>query len=270
MPRPWHDDQRIHRTLRVFGVPQAGEDIKQLQRDLNERSRARNLGQQVAEDGMYGPMTRQLAHDVAYAYGAAAKYLRLEGFGQGLQRIVRNPGRRTPAQRRRDRRRRSPRLITARQAGLTGFQYLWGGKGAVFRGAGHYTAGPRATSDSRLVELARTYHRMHGGGLAYEYFIGDNGTILLGNLMDRKSAGVAMNNTGLVNVCCPGTTGDLMTPAQVRSVRWLMANAHTRRVPAPHRAPAKLTGLSWLGHKEYPSNSTACPGDMLPQYKEIW
>ena len=165
--------------------------------------------------------------------------------------------------------RSGPRIITAAQLGLR-FQYLWGSKGYVTRGAWHYTAGPRAPGATRLIELVRTYHRMHGGGLAYEAVIADDGTIALINPMNRKGAAVASSNTGMVNICCPGTTGDRLTEAQERSVRWLRDNWHTRSVPSAHRLPRGARALDWRGHREHPGQSTACPGAMLTDYKECW
>lgn len=250
--------------------PQRGSDIWQLQLELNQRARARDLGQQVAVDGVYGPVTDALAHDVAYTYGAAQKFLDQAGFGEGLQRLVRFPGRRTPAQRARDQLRRKPRIITSAQLGLR-FQYLWGQKGTPFRGADHYTADSRAQTGDALVEKVKVYHRLHGGGVAYEALFADDGTIVLGNPADRKGAAVAGQNSGMWNISHPGTTGDLIAPAALRSMRWYLAHAHTTQIPAAYRSPVDLrrAGFDWRGHREHPGQSTACPGDMLPQYKEL-
>ena len=169
----------------------------------------------------------------------------------------------------REHRSAKPSIITASQLGLR-FQYLWGSKGTVYRGAWHYTAGPRAPDRAKLIELVRLYHRMHPGGLAYEAMIADDGTIALIGPMNRKGAAVAAQNTGMVNICAPGTTGDRLTAAQRESIRWLRENWHTRRVPKAHRAPGPVRGLDWRGHREHPGQSTSCPGAMLPDYKETW
>jgi hypothetical protein len=167
----------------------------------------------------------------------------------------------------------APKIITSEQLGLK-FQDLFGGKGAVVRGAGHYTAGRRVPNAKELAAEMRSDHSFHmgkgWGGLAYEAMIADDGTIGLGNPMSRKSAAVDSTNTGMVSICCPGTTGDRMTDAQRRSVRWLLDNWHTAKVPRPHRLPKKARGFGWLGHHEYPSQSTACPGVMLKDYRELW
>ena len=162
-----------------------------------------------------------------------------------------------------------PRIRTAAQVGLR-FRYLFGNKGPVYRGAGHYTADARAKNMADLVAKARVYERLHPGGVAYEALVADNGDLLLANPMDRKGAAVAVNNTGMVNICCPGTTGDRLTAAQKQTIRWLLGHWHTSAVPAPHRLPRAARGLEWRGHREYPSQSTACPGAMLADYRDLW
>jgi predicted nucleic acid-binding Zn ribbon protein len=166
-----------------------------------------------------------------------------------------------------------PTIITSSSHGFT-FQWVFGSKGTIFRGTGHYTAGHRVANGEQLVQEAAADHRFHKskgwGGLSYEVMIADDGTIFLGNPIGRKSAGVANNNTGMVNVCCPGTTGNRMTDAQVRSVEWLLDNWHTGAIPSAWRLPRHARGLTWKGHKEWPGQSTACPGDMLPQYHQIF
>lgn len=166
-----------------------------------------------------------------------------------------------------------PRIITSAQLGLR-FAYVFGPKGTLTRGAWHYTAGRRSKDAAELTAEMRADHAFHiskgWGGGSYEAMVADDGTIGFLNPVDRKSAGVAGHNTGLVNICCPGTTGDRLTAAQQQSVRWLKANWHTRRVPKAYRLPKPAGALSWRGHKEYPDNPTACPGAMLGDYKEAW
>ena len=166
-----------------------------------------------------------------------------------------------------------PRIITSAQLGLQ-FSYVFGGKGTVTRGAWHYTAGARRADAAALAAEMRADHAFHNskgwGGGSYEAMIADDGTIGFLNPVDRKSAGVAGHNTGLVNICCPGTTGDRLTAAQKRSVRWLKANWHTTKVPKAYRLPKAAGALLWRGHKEYDGNPTACPGAMLGDYKECW
>ena len=165
-----------------------------------------------------------------------------------------------------------PKFITAAGLGLT-FQDVFGPKGTPFRGTGHYTAGQRVKDAQGLKREMLADHAFHKGkgwgGLSYEVMIADDGTIGFGNPMRRKSAAVASTNSGMVNICCPGTTGDRITEAQERSIRWLRANWHTKAVPSAHRLPRAMHTLQWKGHKEWPSQSTACPGQMLADYKKV-
>lgn len=168
---------------------------------------------------------------------------------------------------------KSPRLITAAEIGLE-FTYPWGGKGTVYRGSGHYTATDRAANATELVAKVKQFHAYHKslgwGGLSYEALVADDGTICLGNPIDRMSAAVAAQNTGMVNVCIPGTTGDRMSAAQKASVRWLFDNWHTDKVPVRHRLPRSARALTWKGHNQWPGQSTACPGVMQADYDAIW
>jgi hypothetical protein len=165
-----------------------------------------------------------------------------------------------------------PPMFTSTSLGLS-FQWVWGSKGTPFRVAGHYTAGARSKDMAALKHEMVKDHAFHKGkgwgGVSYECMIADDGTIGLGNPMGRLSAAVASNNTGMVSICCPGTTGDRMTAAQVESAKWYLNNAHTTAVPPAYRSPTDLSKLPLRGHKEYPGQSTACPGDMLPQYHMI-
>jgi hypothetical protein len=61
-----------------------------------------------------------------------------------------------------------------------------------------------------------------------------------------------------------------MTEAQKRTIRWLFKYAHTSKLPAAHRLPKAAGLLEWRGHKEWPSQSTACPGAMLPDYHSLF
>lgn len=166
----------------------------------------------------------------------------------------------------------APAFKTAAQLDLT-FSYPWGGKGTVTRGAGHYSATGRASGIGDLERMARQFHEHHKaqgwGGLSYEVLIADDGSMIFGNPMDRKSAAVASMNTGLVSMCCPGTTGDRLTAGQKRSIAWLMDNWHTDKVPARHRLPVRARSIPWRGHREL-NNNSACPGSMLADYHEAW
>jgi hypothetical protein len=269
--RGWDEGEEPHRRLRVG---YRGEDVRQFQIGLNarlEHSPTQLL--RVPTDGVFDSKTLKGWRYVRYLIGLP---LDLPPTRQA-QKNVRRPQTRSPVAKRRAKRRREglerPRIITSRQLGLQ-FQWVFGDKGKPFRGAGHYTAGPRADNARELAVEMRRDHRYHlskrWGGLAYEAMVADDGTIGFGNPIDRKSAAVGGANTGLVNICHPGTTGDRISPQALQSMRWLMKNWHTRKVPRPYRLPRPANTLSWLGHKEYPANPTECPDAMLPQYKELW
>ena len=166
----------------------------------------------------------------------------------------------------------APAFKTAAQIGLS-FTYPWGNKGPVTKGGGHYSAGSRARNLEELERLARGFHEHHKaqgwGGMSYEVLIADDGSMIFGNPMDRKSAAIASMNTGMVSICCPGTTGDRLTAGQKKSIGWLMDNWHTAAVPSRHRLPVRARSIPWRGHREW-NNSTACPGSMLADYHEAW
>lgn len=271
------------------------EQCRALAAAMNRRLEARSLQDRKVEV-FDGPMTltREIFEAIvtcAWALGARLETLkRMERENVvpvGVARMIRNPGLRTEEQKRRgmqriakmlaDRKERPdrPKFITAASLGLT-FQNLFGPKGEVTRGAGHYTAGGRASNAAELEAQMRSIHRDHQtqkkpfGGIAYEALVADDGTIGFGNPMHRKSAAVAKTNTGMVSICCPGTKGDRMTTKQKASVEWLMDNWHTSVVPAAHRLPKPARSFGWKGHKFYPLQSTDCPDVMVEDYKEIW
>ena len=279
--------------LDVLTLDKKSEQVRALANAMNRRFETRSLKDRQVPV-FDGPMT--LTRDLvdatvtcAWALGASRATLdamqREDNVPVGVARMIRNPGLRTAkqkelgqrrvAQMRQQRKERStvPKFITAAQLGLS-FQDVFGPKGNVVRGAGHYTAGHRAANAADLANEMRNDHRFHKGkgwgGLSYEVMVADDGTIGFGNPMRRKSAAVASTNTGMVIICCPGTTGDRMTAKQKASVKWLMDNWHTNAVPPAHRLPKKARSFGWKGHHEYPSQSTACPGVMLNDYKEIF
>jgi hypothetical protein len=287
-------ERRLMLELDVMHLGGTSEQCRALAAAMNRRLKTRSM-KHLAVDVSDGPMTLsreilEAATTCAWALGAKPGTLkrmeRDEIVPIGVARMIRNPGQRTDAQKALGRRRVAhfrktggrgpgtrPKFITAAQLGLT-FQSVFGSKGTITRGAGHYTAGARASNASELAAEMRSDHRFHKGkgwgGLSYEAMVADDGTVGFGNPISRKSAAVASNNTGMVSICCPGTTGDRMTAAQKASVTWLMNNWHTAAVPAAHRLPKPARSFGWDGHRFYPGQSTACPGVMINDYREIW
>jgi len=64
-----------------------------------------------------------------------------------------------------------------------------------------------------------------------------------------------------------GTTGDKPTRAQRRAYRWLLANAHTRRLPRTHRTDQDLRAATRRGHNSWSGHrANACPGSFKPMF----
>lgn len=279
--RHYHMRKRPHRRLFTSAV---GRDVEAFRAGVNarlehipdhlRRGRFRNPRARVKATGAYDA-------DLHLAYTIVREAIGLpldHPPTRAAQLNVRRPRTRSPIARRRAKKRREPRttkprIITAAQIGLR-FQWVFGSTGWIYRGGGHYSAGERAADASALISLGRSFHGYHlslgWGGCSYPALVADDGTILFANPVDRKSAQVASNNTGMVGTCAPGTTGDRLTARQKASLEWLMPSWHTRAVPAAYRLPRPAAQLDWRGHHEFPGQSTACPGDMLPDYKEVW
>lgn len=165
---------------------------------------------------------------------------------------------------------RAPKVVGAAEIGIFPAA-IFGGLGTPYYVTGHYTAGPKDTSDSHAIELCQAYDRDHRakgwGGIGYHYSICRSGTIIGLRPIAQKGAHVGGYNTGNVGIMVHGTIGDTPTEAQERSLGWLLENAHTAKLPAAHRAPVSLSRLPRRGHKEWPGHqSNSCPGSFLDFY----
>lgn len=161
-----------------------------------------------------------------------------------------------------------PRIVTAKQAGLNPAS-VFGGLGPERKATTHYAASPRARNLAQGISLARGFDRFHRGkgwgGLSYHYCIPDTGEIICGRSTGSKGAHVANMNAGNIGVNFFCTTGDKPTAAQRASVRWLMANAHTRAMPKLHRTDRDLRKADIRQHRDWPSQSTSCAGYFTPK-----
>ena len=99
--------------------------------------------------------------------------------------------------------------------------------------------------------------------------IADDGTLICARPTILKGAHVGGHNTNNIGVNCPGTVGDRPTRAQIDTYRWLLANAHTRRMPLAHRADRDLRRATLRGHNQWDGHrSNGCPGLFLDMYVE--
>ena len=161
-----------------------------------------------------------------------------------------------------------PKIITARQIGLR-FDNRFGPLGPEVHLTGHHTAGPKDTSDQDAVRLCKQYHAEHArkgwSGIGYHYCVARSGTIIGLRPITLKGAHVGGWNSSNAGVMFHGTTGDTPTAAQSKSYRWLLANAHTRRMPVAHRTDRDLRNAKRHGHNDWPGHeSNACPATHKP------
>lgn len=163
-----------------------------------------------------------------------------------------------------------PKIYTANSTDLK-FQNVFGSLGAESKVTGHYTDGPRDSSDAHAIDLIQNYHQAHKakgwGGLGYHFCITKKGNIILGRPLHLKGAHVGGHNSNNVGIVMHGTTGDKPTFAQRRAYRWLLANAHTNRMPRTHRSDRDLRKAGRYGHNSFPNHrSNGCPGSFKPMF----
>lgn len=156
----------------------------------------------------------------------------------------------------------TPRIIVARDL-VWGSPY--GPLGKITKATVHHSAGPTDRNDDHALELARSYAKLHdreygSRGLGYHLIFTRSGSIICARRLDSKGAHVAGRNTGNVGCLFNGTTGDYPTDAQRRAWEWWLDNGHTTAMPAGYRTPVAPRRLDVRGHREWPGQSTACPG----------
>jgi len=161
-----------------------------------------------------------------------------------------------------------PRIITARSLGLR-FDNRFGALGAETRLTGHHTAGPKDRDTNDAIRLCKQYHAAHRaknwGGAGYHVCIARSGTIIGLRPTALKGAHVGGHNSGNLGVMFHGTTGDKPTAEQSKSYRWLLANAHTRRMPKAHRTDRDMRKAQRYGHNSWSGHTTnACPATHKP------
>lgn len=272
----------IKRTLRSG---QKGRDVRSLQIATNTRFKELGIGQRVAVDGVLGPQTLTAVRRLATASGVtlpAIVRLRLNTIPVGVQRLIRKDRKPTDREQKNFVRRAAyrqklkgiyagrPKIVTREEQGIS-TTALFGSLGTPKYVTGHYTAGPRDSSDEEAIKYNRIYDAMHRGngwgGIGYHYCIGKSGTIFCLRDPRQKGAHVGLHNSNNIGVMMHGTTGDKPSDKQKESYRWLLRNAHTEQMPESGRAEGPLSGCNLRGHNDWSGHeSNSCPGDFKPMY----
>ena len=117
--------------------------------------------------------------------------------------------------------------------------------------AWHYTAVAR--KNKAFITTHETYWRNHHGWKrgGYHFYIDADGKIYQNYDYETVSNGVGGNNSYIVNICVEANSANDYSQAQIEAREWL-----TRKVMKELNIPASRV----MGHKEFPGQSTACPG----------
>ncbi|WP_320672394.1 peptidoglycan recognition protein family protein [Patulibacter defluvii] len=252
-----------------------GPAVHKLKAATNTRLEGRDPAARL--DSLDGPWNREAktaAARAAYLLGVWGAEKRW-GYTQA---VLLDPDRRTAVERARGKTRTARAKAAAKHRGRrpkivllqAPMENRFGSIGSLYRWTGHYTAGPRDTSDAHALELDRQYnaqHRAQGwGAIGYHYNITSAGTIIVLRPVAWKGAHVAANNTGNAGIMVHGHPGQRMTAPQRAALRWLLDNAHTTAMPARGRAPKRLSSLRGSVHSDW--MSTSCPGDFIGDYRK--
>lgn len=277
--------RKVHRGL---SIGHRGADVEQLRYGINRKAEGWDLPHlKVRVDASRLSRSElEKATKLLHAMGGHGKMMRRlrkhdPVLSEYAQRLLRGTRPRTPVMlalsldrrpqvRGWRRAARRPKVISARSIGIAP-DGIFGPLGSVSSITGHHSAGPTDDSDEHAIALCRSFdadHRSYGwGGIGYHFNIARSGTIICLRPIGQKGAHVGNFNTGNVGIMCHGTTGDLPTAAQERSLHWLLRNAHTAAMPPEHRAPRSLAGKQRYGHNDWPGHTTnACPGTHKPMY----
>lgn len=102
-------------------------------------------------------------------------------------------------------------------------------------------------------EIQGMHFRRGFADIGYHFLVGADGQMLEGRPLNVRGAHTARHNTGTVGVCLLGNFEVIEpTPAQLQSLRDLS------------RALRDVLGMTHLaGHRDFPSQSTLCPGRNL-------
>lgn len=140
----------------------------------------------------------------------------------------------------------------------------FGPLGDIYAVTFHHSAGPRATSKAKAIELHKAYQRQHinqgYGDIGYHFALDDHGRFYKLRSLTVKGAHVGANNTGNVGIMVHGNYMDeKLTRAQKESLLWLFRGGFHKLLGERERDIALVRG-----HREWPGHtSNACPGDNL-------
>lgn len=270
-----------NRTLKITKPPMSGDDVSAWRREVISQFHAWKIAIPLKETGPYDSEVRKWTRSLLYNNGYSTSLMD-KGVTPGLRSKVRNK-RRTAAEQARFLARKNNRAAIRKRyplskAGkkpkiyrlaLSGDPAKYGSLGPFIEPLGHYTAGPRDTSDAHAFALDRQYHEQHKaqgwGFIGYHLNITSAGTIVLLRPTRYKGAHVAGHNTGRIGIMVHGSPGQRMTQAQRDTLQWLMDHGHTSAMPESHRFPAKPKQI----HVHNDLNATDCPGDFEADYKGV-
>ncbi len=124
---------------------------------------------------------------------------------------------------------------------------------AITHIAVHHSAAPANISVERIARYHVEDPSHRWPGIGYHFYIGPDGTTFQTNRLETISYQVKYNNDYTIGICFAGNFNHAVpTPAQISSgarlIAWLMQELH---IP--------LENVK--GHKEYPRNTTNCPGE---------
>lgn len=272
----------IRRTLRSG---QKGRDVRALQEATNGLFKSLGISHRIAVDGVLGPQTVASVRQLAVASGVTASAIARLVSGRipvGVQRLIRKDRQKTDKEQKNFVRRAAyrqrlkaryagrPKVVTREEQGID-TTALFGSLGLPKYVTGHYTAGPKDSSDEEAVKYNKIYDSMHRangwGGIGYHYNIARSGTIFCLRDPKEKGAHVGLHNSNNIGVMMHGTIGDKPSAEQKESYRWLLKNAHTGLMPESGRAEGPLLDCNLKGHNDWSGHeSNSCPGDFKPMY----
>jgi len=152
----------------------------------------------------------------------------------------------------------------ARPTGCTSLEDDW------YRMAIHHTAGTQTSGGTvqGAVQALQAYAQDSGTycDIPYQFLVGFDGSLLEGRPLDYLSGATGGgNNDGNVAVCflgcyhpssCPYGAGDPATVEMIDGAQLLI-----QTLVELHGIPSDASTI--MGHRDYPDNATACPGDYV-------